>query len=61
MPIQWQGNVKLELGTAFFLFLAVALILFFLWRKVGSERLSQMLSASFSPSRGSGRYVYSKN
>ena len=54
-------HIQVQLGTAFFVFVTVALVLFFLWHKVGNDKLGDMLTSSFSPSRGSGRYVVSKN
>lgn len=44
-------SVNIQLGAAFWILLAIALIILFLWFKVGSAKLSEMLTASFSPSR----------
>ncbi len=61
VPLSDRVNSNIQLGTAFFVFLTVALVLFFLWHKFGSDKLGDMLTSSFSPSRGSGKYVVSKN
>lgn len=56
--IAWPDNlhVQLQLGTAFWLLLAVGLILVFVWRKIGTERLGEIVVASFSPS-ATERYI----
>ena len=43
MRIGWLNNVdvSLQLGTWFFVFLTVVVILLFLWRRVGTAGLSE--------------------
>lgn len=45
----WQGNVNVgvNLGTGFFIFLTVLIILFVLWRSIGSEGLKRSVKGAF--------------
>lgn len=45
--VMWNGNVNLELGTGFFIFLTILLLLIVLWWSVGGERMTNVFSGAW--------------